>query len=337
MRSGEGGRRGGYVRCLLALLFYLAGMAAFGRIGDSRQVQIFFTGDRPDQARAKAIVENCTGEKDAREVCLIWDGGLAYASGKASSGRVPLQVVGILGEGRLYHWQAAGLPQGDAEGCILSSGACRELFGSREALGNELVVMGKEYVVRGSMDWETPVILIRPRDQETLYTRACVRKKELETKKGAAEVFLAGSGLEGILVEEDWLLLEAMAAMCLFPLALFLELRRGAGMLARSGRIRERILLLFQLLVFCGAVLWLYSHLWFPQDWIPGRWSDFSFWQEKWRDTLEGIRWYVLLPKTAKQAEDLFLAVRTVVCGLLAAVLSPRRNPLDEGKGKHLY
>ena len=41
------------------------------------------------------------------------------------------------------------------------------------------------------------------------------------------------------------------------------------------------------------------------KDWIPGKWSDFSFWSEKWKELSESFQMYLILPKTPEEAEQI--------------------------------
>ncbi len=50
----------------------------------------------------------------------------------------------------------------------------------------------------------------------------------------------------------------------------------------------------------------------FSKDWIPGKWSDFSFWSEKWKELSEGFQMYLILPKTPSETEQI---VKTVQAG----------------------
>lgn len=54
------------------------------------------------------------------------------------------------------------------------------------------------------------------------------------------------------------------------------------------------------------------------KDWIPDQWSDFEFWIKKWKEVKKNFQWYLMLPKTAIQAER----IQGVFRGTAAFVLS---------------
>lgn len=54
------------------------------------------------------------------------------------------------------------------------------------------------------------------------------------------------------------------------------------------------------------------------KEWIPDQWSDFGFWMKKWKEMKTNFRWYLMLPKTAVQAER----IQCVFRGMAAFILS---------------
>ena len=156
-------------------------------------------------------------------------------------------VCGLLGDASLYDRKVQGFSKEDREGCVIDEKTSYALFGSREAVGSEILLNGKTYIVRDTISWKQPAILIRPTDSKTLYTRAFVRPQQGETKKNAGEAFLLRNGLSGISTQN-------------------MELSK---------------------------------------DWIPGKWSDFSFWSEKWKELSESFQMYLILPKTPEEAEQI--------------------------------
>lgn len=68
--------------------------------------------------------------------------------------------------------------------------------------------------------------------------------------------------------------------------------------------------------VMAGTVVWLlFTHLTWPEGWIPSRWSDFGFWKEKVDQAVAEFKLYLMLPKTVSQTEGMILGGKTVCAG----------------------
>lgn len=68
--------------------------------------------------------------------------------------------------------------------------------------------------------------------------------------------------------------------------------------------------------VMAGTVVWLlFTHLTWPEGWIPSRWSDFGFWKEKVDQAVAEFKLYLMLPKTVSQTEGMILGGKTVCSG----------------------
>lgn len=224
-------------------------------------------------------------EKESRaetptDVCFYWEGGISVLQSQKYGTQREAMVCGLLGDASLFDGRVQGFSKEDREGCIIDEKTSYALFGSREAAGSELLLNGKTYVIRDTIPWKQPMILFRPTDSKTLYTRAFVRPQQGETKKGAGEAFLLRNGLTGI-----------------------------------SAQSME-----------------------FSKDWIPGKWSDFSFWSEKWKELSEGFQMYLILPKTPAETEQIVKAVQagaaflgTLLLCLLGRSVIMRKTKTNEG------
>ena len=110
------------------------------------------------------------------------------------------------------------------------------------------------------------------------------------------------NGYFGTLVDDGWL--ENLTPW--FPAAFVLLaafcIQGILGRLVKGSRYLRWLLTAF---LWGGCLFFLSGWITFPYDWLPDKWSDFSFWPEKIQKEMELFRWYVMLPKTAAQAERL--------------------------------
>lgn len=240
-------KAGGLLLCMMGVLCLFYGLRLCGLLQKNPAASVFLSGAYPDQGQVAEILEKESRAEIPTDVCFYWDGGISVLQSTKYGTQKEAMVCGLLGDASLYDRRVQGFSKEDREGCVIDEKTSYALFGSREAVGSEILLNGKTYIVRDTIPWKQPAILIRPTDSKTLYTRAFVRPQQGETKKNAGEAFLLRNGLSGISTQN-------------------MELSK---------------------------------------DWIPGKWSDFSFWSEKWKELSESFQMYLILPKTPEEAEQI--------------------------------
>ena len=237
----------GLLLCVMGVLCLFYGLRLCGLLQENPAASVFLSGTYPDQGQVAEILEKESRAELPTDACFYWDGGISVLQSIKYGTQKEAMVCGLLGDASLYDRRVQGFSKEDREGCVIDEKTSYALFGSREAVGSEILLNGKTYIVRDTISWKQPAILIRPTDSKTLYTRAFVRPQQGETKKNAGEAFLLRNGLSGISTQN-------------------MELSK---------------------------------------DWIPGKWSDFSFWSEKWKELSESFQMYLILPKTPEEAEQI--------------------------------
>lgn len=237
----------GLLLCVMGVLCLFYGLRLCGMLQENPAASVFLSGTYPDQGQVAEILEKESRAELHTDACFYWDGGISVLQSIKYGTQKEAMVCGLLGDASLYDRKVQGFSKEDREGCVIDEKTSYALFGSREAVGSEILLNGKTYIVRDTISWKQPAILIRPTDSKTLYTRAFVRPQQGETKKNAGEAFLLRNGLSGISTQN-------------------MELSK---------------------------------------DWIPGKWSDFSFWSEKWKELSESFQMYLILPKTPEEAEQI--------------------------------
>ena len=240
-------KAGGLLLCVMGVLCLFYGLRLCGMLQENPAASVFLSGTYPDQGQVAEILEKESRAELPTDACFYWDGGISVLQSIKYGTQKEAMVCGLLGDASLYDRKVQGFSKEDREGCVIDEKTSYALFGSREAVGSEILLNGKTYIVRDTISWKQPAILIRPTDSKTLYTRAFVRPQQGETKKNAGEAFLLRNGLSGISTQN-------------------MELSK---------------------------------------DWIPGKWSDFSFWSEKWKELSESFQMYLILPKTPEEAEQI--------------------------------
>lgn len=309
---------------LLVLIFYGESLLAWTKMQEEPSVSVFLAGSYPDQKQMKDILE--TAEKAEKKIsaCFYWEGGLVSLS-DGQYGRTSQALLGgLYGNALLYDSRLNGFSEKDKEGCVIDRKTSMELFGTEQAEGRTLLLQGEEYLVRKVLPWKQQVILIRPDQEENTGTRLFLEKGE-GSREDAVRQFLMSYGLSGTMAPGDFLRILSSGGLLLFPAEVFLCLLINAGKERQKYSLREAGFWMWTAaaVFIAGLMLWL---LWdkteIPRDWIPGQWSDFSFWQEKIQTAWESVKLYLMLPKTVLQTENILLCFQSILFAFAAFFLS---------------
>lgn len=173
-------------------------------------------------------------------------------------------------------------PPAGERGCVIDQDTARALWGDDNAVGAELVLDGAVYTVAGVLAGAKSMVLVHTRQYagfapafghllpgETAYARQAAL--DFLTALGQPEPTLlldlgwAASFLRAVALLPPLLLCAGIAFACL-------ELLPGFGHL--------RWVLLLPVVALCGRLLG--APLPFTPAMLPTRWSEFSFWSERW-------------------------------------------------------
>ncbi|RKJ51920.1 hypothetical protein D7Y05_02445 [bacterium 1XD42-54] len=187
--------------------------------------------------------------------------------------------------------------QWQEDGCFLDTQTAEELFGTQQAAGQRLWCEEKSYTVCGTFDSLRRVMVrqAEPQDGACLDTISLHTPKEetleavwsiqvAKSSAGSAEQFLMRNALTGEVAE--FTLPGVVAGDLLLILPLFLAatifyffLKSGKKASARG----EKWFCFVAAFAVMAAALWLILQYWrIPQDMIPSKWSDFTFWSDWW-------------------------------------------------------
>lgn len=317
-----------YGRCLIIWLLiaitYLCGLKAYLGTERNTAVNIFLSSAYPDQARVEEIITAEQEKEFPSDVCFYWDGGIRNALQKEYGRQSQVLVVGLLGRTGLYDWKASGLAENDKQGCLIDRKTAVALFGSAMAEGGEIRLGKDTYQVRKVLPWKQSVMVIRPKDKESVYTRAFVRPKTGETAQSAAERFLMSYGLSGSIVDGEILNAAALIFLILFPGVLMVELFVSAFRESRKYKEHQKEYWFWSgacVLVVALIVFLIVRYVRIPVDWIPGKWSDFQFWPDKIAQESAKFKLYLMLPKTVTQAEQMVAGFKAMLWPLISLIL----------------
>lgn len=328
MSSGKRTFQGISWKCLLpgalALFFYGGAVLAFGSMMEEPSVSVFLSGAYPEENRAEEILETLEQTEAESSACFYWDGGMITLTEPDYGRSAQVMAAGILGDGSLYDKRIHGFWEKDKEGCVIDGDTAWKLFGTREAEGRQLVYGEKTYQVRQVLPWKQRMILIRPEEENIMYTRVFLKNEKLQNSK-TAEQFLMAYGLNGTVVDSGFLISAVRMLLLIFPGIvmgiLFLKANRERRICRKEQAAAFWMWTGACVLIVAAAAVLLWKNMEIPQEWIPSRWSDFQFWSDKFRELEEKVRLFLMLPKTVGQAENILEFVKCAGCSMGSAFI----------------
>ena len=212
----------------------------------------------------------------------------------------------------------------DAFGCAVSEALAWRLWGSVDVIGKTVEIDGAKRVVRGVFSGKEEVALISFRDEGTDRSWDAVELAGVSgnTMRDEVESYASASGLgKPTYIQMGGLsyLAGSMAALpLLIPAVCCLCLVFGAIRKWRpaAGKLIPYILLLVLALVL-PAILEI-----LPEQAIPARWSDLSFWGSAISKTLDSLRVFLRVAPQSRDMELRMILLKQAGVTFLAVLVS---------------
>lgn len=310
--------KGRAVMVLAGILLFLMAVRQYAYL-QSRENQISVRGEGPligakdldsyyEQTREKtdsSAIPNVTLWNEKKEVPV--------SSGEffTGSGYTLEEGYGDLDRILPGHLKKGGYPGiNDTAGCAISQKGAITLFGSDQVIGKEITVQGKTYIIRGIIEWEKECLWIQNPDAEgfqnieLVYSGRIPQTSEaskwlMQVGAGNAQAVITGSTYQAfgklLLSLPIWVLWAA------FVRRVHYELRRK-----KQGNLKTVMKILFAAAVMIGTAVGIRYSFSFGNDFIPSRWSDFAFFQNKWKVLKEAAQSIQSRPYYAGDAAILF-------------------------------
>lgn len=205
----------------------------------------------------------------------------------------------------------------DMSGCVIDGASAWELFHAIDAIGAEVILEGENYIVRGVVEAYEPMALLRNRS--AAYENLEFAARDLSAAKQRVETFLYRCNSAGgkVIVQSGLLARLTLSFVWLLPCILGFA---GAVAMFRSGwraKGKKRgglpFLVAGMALAVAAGVVLIKTAYW-PQSFLPTKWSDFEFWPDLiigWETQWKAISLMTPLPKEI----ELFRTIRS--CGVL--------------------
>lgn len=215
----------------------------------------------------------------------------------------------------------------DSRGCVISRGLAWKLFGAEDVVGNVVQYEEREFLIRGVLDMEEPVLAIyQTKKQEAMpyvevWAQAeppAARLEQIKSSLGISGASYEFAGSFYCSIARILLSLPFWAAFCYFCSRFFQWCNRSEGVFV--GRYRRWYRIVGKVVMFLGIVIGMRLSVSFTRDFIPVQWSDFSFWSEKWREILEAIQGRAQFPGIYWE-QEVIGRVKGIAGGVVALIV----------------
>lgn len=241
----------------------------------------------------------------------------------------------------------------DTQGCLLDAKTAWDLFGSSEVTGKEITYEGKRYIIRKVLPGNERIFAYQvsspqgngdlqgrqPENEavggeqnhggeqdyggDSVLNRITMHKPEEKSIQDLQALWGNKYGISVTIL--DLQLLRGIGGFCvlLVPLTsciyflwyLFCQYREQSQLVWKAA-----VAALGLMLAVCFFIL-LKNQINIPDDYIPTRWSEFSFWQNLWLQKQEAVKLLIKMPKTNVDYSWVAAFVRTLGCGISAEIL----------------
>lgn len=243
--------------------------------------------------------------------------------------------------------------QEDAGGCLVDEKAAWELFGDIQAVGKEISCEGNNYTIRNVVAGKEGIIAFQAsktlieknpgleeaesgQSMDGVMQRITIQKPEGYSIHDLESVWNNTYGIFADVLDTELLrgiggicMLLFPVSMCLFfgvylyhqyaiwsiplwPLGHFPESKKQKPFQGKAVTAGLMLVLAAMLLFF------LKGQVKIPDDYIPTRWSEFSFWATLWETKIEAVKLLLRMPKSELDAGWMGDFFKTVACGLMA-------------------
>lgn len=207
----------------------------------------------------------------------------------------------------------------DTLGCVIDEKTAYDLFRDKDVVGNTITYESKQYVIRGVVKSKEQLVIIISNDEKTSFTNL---EMKLDESTGVAAInFLNDYQLTSdyITVLEGSFYARLLYNTAIFP-AVFIWLYLVVFFLKKAYKKRTILLqcLFYSVLsALLSYVFFKTKKFYFPDRWIPTRWSDFGFWTrilKEWKLKWTDFSYLIPLQK------DIILRNTIILCNIMSAL-----------------
>lgn len=280
-----------------------------------------------------------SAEEEMPEFCIWGQKEQAVITNENLSRSIQTDVIMLCGNPELLFADCRVLSTEDSRGCLVDEWTAWCLFGSIEVVGQEISYEGNSYVIRKVLPGTEPIFAFqvvslleqgsaKGNQTEQLREDGVLNRVTMQNPEGKfredLELEWEIRGLSVVTLDLELLrgiggfcvlLIPATLCIC-FLWKLYCEYREQKRLVWKVSTAAVGLVV-----TFCFFLL-LKNQVNIPDDYIPTRWSEFSFWSGLWYQKQAALKLMLQIPKTNLDYEWMNAFGRTIGCGILAEVFA---------------
>ncbi len=203
----------------------------------------------------------------------------------------------------------------DSQGCLIDEEIAWELFGSNQVVGKEILIEGNSYIVRKVIPAKNRIIAfqvssidnenVKRMVTEELLTEPILNRITISNSKNHSinDLYLAWTNQYNFSINIlDIELLRGISGCCVLLIPITICIFFGIYLFYQYEKkeiILDKIIIIIVVLILIVLMIFLLKN-WvkIPSDYLPVKWSDFSFWTELWKEKRKAIQLLLQIPKS---------------------------------------
>lgn len=230
---------------------------------------------------------------------------------------------------------------GDTKGCLVDEQTAWELFGDDQITGKEISCEGAQYIIRKVIPGKEKIAVFsaddtvekmpdmvgteqeeRNQSEESFLNRITVLKSGEISMNDLESAWISRYGVAVKLLDLQFLRGVSGFFVLLVPITIFLfvllsfyqQCKRQQEWWWKAVIVTASLML--AVLVLFSLKAWVQI----PYDYIPEKWSDFSFWTELWKEKQENMKYLIQIQKSILDLKWIGSFFKSIVLGILAEV-----------------
>ena len=215
------------------------------------------------------------------------------------------------------------LTQEDYEGCMIDQVVAYKLFGTVDSVGNIITYRNKQYYIRGIIKSPEPIFFIQINDKKHTYSNLELVYEDKENGQELANAFMTQNNLADsyTLLDGPFYggILDRLYRVPGWFLGFYMLYQILKVIWRRRTLPLQAFVLLLGFLAVWMVLKWLLEfQIHIPERLIPTKWSDFSFWIEKYKEFRIQMGQMAYLTPTVKDINFIRYAKRCIYYTLIS-------------------
>lgn len=330
---------------ILMLICFALALLYSSKSKTTKNIQMLSTTDNILDGSTAMNMQNTEKQSDSPIHFTIW--------GEVQGGRVEnnelsrsadVNTLFVKGDSNLVYDNAWNLGADDIEGCLLSENVIYQLYGHNNVTGTTIEYNGRSLIIRGIIKGSDNLLIVQAlSDTDKVMNHVSI---EIGSGEKASDVvqefnnrYPGFTNQINIQSYSAWAngILGILPIVMLFSISIPLS----KYILTKRQEPAKFILYAAVFIGYLGLFLWTINFQFnYPQDMIPPKWSDFSFWSTLYQQKSDEME---LLLRTEKNVVEMAIiqpflqTIKYSVFGIILFIISVRKIKIAKAEELLLY